>query len=107
MSNIRQSTTESLEQFLARGGKITKCPATEDHKQKADSVKSTTSRVDGPKPMSLEDYGLIYGDPKKPKKRTASSKRTVDMSALPDFLKKKYLKEVDHGGEEDEEGEEE
>lgn len=106
MSGTKLTTKESIEQFLAKGGTITKCPPAEDKSTK-EHVRSTVSAAPSPAPMSLEDFGLIYGEPKKQRKRSVSSKHTVDMSALPDFLKKKYLKEVYHGGQEQEdEGEE-
>lgn len=100
---------ETINEFLARGGTITKCPAAErETKSKSDTVRSTVA-VDAPVPLSLEDYGLMYGEPKSPSKRKAASKSKIDFSALPQFLRDKYLKEASDGEgkeESDEEGDE-
>jgi hypothetical protein len=99
---------ETINEFLARGGSITKCPAeTRETKAKSDVVRSTRP-VEAPTPLSLEEYSLMYGEPKSPSKRKkAASKSKIDFSALPDFIREKYLKEAVNGenkeGEEDEE----
>ena len=94
--------TESVAEFLARGGKINRVEATIPV-VKLDSVKSTSSG--GPAIiMTMGQADLYYGEikVKKPKKKTGS---TLDLSALPPELRKKYVDEVinDEAEEDDEE----
>jgi len=90
--------TETIAEFLARGGSIKIVPANEPT-VKTDSIKSTTNA----NIMSMDEADLYYGEFKarKPKKATAP----IDLSALPEALRKKYVDEVisASGEEEDEE----
>jgi hypothetical protein len=93
--------TETIAEFLARGGSIKIVPANEPT-VKTDSIKSTTNG--GPANIvSMDEADLYYGEFKarKPKKATAP----IDLSALPEALRKKYVDEVisASGEEEDEE----
>ena len=95
--------TESIAEFLARGGKINIVPANPPT-VKSDSIKSTTNG--GPVTIiSMEEADLYHGEfkPRKAKK-TAS---TIDLSALPEALRKKYVDEVISAGKEEDEEDEE
>jgi hypothetical protein len=97
-AKANKTETESVAEFLARGGVIKVIPAVQPT-VKVDSVKSTTSS--GPAViMTMDEADLYYGEFKarKPKKPVA----TIDISALPEALRKKYIDEVISGSKEDE-----
>jgi hypothetical protein len=82
---------ETLAEYLARGGKITKCPPY-DPRPKQDSVRSTVPA--GPANiMTLDEADLFFGE-KKARKVKAKSKPTIDLAALPPELRKKYVDDV-------------
>ena len=94
--------TESVAEFLARGGKITIVPANQPT-VKVDSIKSATNG--GPAViMSMDEADLYYGEfkAKKPKKKAPA----IDLSALPEALRKKYVDEVISAESEESEDEE-
>jgi len=94
--------TETIAEFLARGGKITRV-ATPEPTTKPESIRSTTAG--GPAVfLSLGEADLFYGEhkPKKPKK----SKAAMDLSALPEELRKKYVDGVMNGNKEEGDDEE-
>lgn len=94
---------ETIAEFLARGGKITRLPSA-DPTHKPESIKSTTAG--GPAIfLSLGEADLFYGEhkPKKAKK----TKAAMDLSALPEELRRKYVDGVMNGNKEDDEDEEE
>jgi hypothetical protein len=81
--------TETLEEFIARGGKITVVtPDTQEVKQ---TLKQTSQGV--PTFLSYDDVDLYYGDKKTSKKKTSvKSKETkIDISSLPEELRKKFF----------------
>jgi hypothetical protein len=88
--------TETVDEFLARGGKITIIPRTSG--EKSQTVHST---IGGPAViLSLDDASLLYGqEDKKVKNKKPLAGPTIDVSALPAHLKKKFvdklLEEVD------------
>jgi hypothetical protein len=87
--------TETVAEFLARGGKITKCNP-QEVAAKIETIRSATAGG----PAVFLTYGeadLFYGEKKgtKPKK----PKPTIDLSALPEELRKKYVDEVLNGQE--------
>lgn len=87
---------ETLQSFLARGGKITHVPAQEPT-IKAECIKS--SSAGGPAVfLSLGEADLFYGEhkPKKAKK----SKASFNVNDLPEALRKKFVDEVMNGKEE-------
>lgn len=89
--------TETIAEFLARGGTITRV-ASPEPTHKSESIKSTTAG--GPAVfLSLSEADLFYGEhkAKKPKK----SKAPMDLSALPEELRKKYVDGVMNGNQED------
>lgn len=94
---------ESLEEFLARGGQITKVP-TEQRKETPSVIKTQSG---GPAHlMSLEEGALFYSEIKDKKESTPKESPKLDINALPEVLRKKYIdkikNEVNHGREEDE-----
>jgi hypothetical protein len=85
------SKTETVAEFLARGGQITKIPAKEEQ-VKPDQVKST--KTGGPAViMKMDEADLYYGEVKK-KKAKKKKKETIDISALPKELREKYIDAV-------------
>lgn len=84
--------TESIAEFLARGGKITKVPAHEPVAKKSESVKSIAAG--GPASlMTLDQADLFYGEHKK-RKVKPKAVPTLDVDALPPELRKKYVDDV-------------
>jgi len=83
---------ESVAEFLARGGKITKVPPAEPT-HKAESIRSTSNP--GPVTIvSMDDADLYHGESRKNKAKKKVIKSTIDISALPEELRKKYIDEV-------------
>ena len=76
---------ETLEEFLARGGKITKLPLQEDPKEEQNKV--TPTAQGGGALMTLSEGSLFYSEikPKVQKKKAAP---TIDIKALPASLLK-------------------
>ena len=91
---------ETVAEFVARGGKIQKIPLMESS-SKAEVVKAQTG---GPAVfLTLEEADLFYGE-YKPKKASKKSKvSTIDISALPEELRKKYVDGVLKNDQEDNE----
>jgi hypothetical protein len=95
--------TETLEEFMARGGKVTKVPPPEVT-LKPEAVKSTSAG--GPAIlMTLGEADLYYGEHKK-RKVKAKPKQTLDVSALPPELRKKYVDDIIDGNKEEKDEEE-
>lgn len=105
MSKVR-GKTESIEEFLSRGGIITKIPRNESVRR-AEIVKKTSAA--GPATfLSLDEADLFFGEPsknKKPKKEKSPSSR-IDINALPPALRAKFIaklkEEIDGEGYEEE-----
>lgn len=96
--------TETIAEYLARGGSIQIIPPNQPT-VKIDSIKSSTNG--GPATiMSMDEADLYYGEFKARKAKKATS--TIDLSALPEALRKKYVDEVisaskEEGDDEDDE----
>ncbi len=96
--------TETVAEYLARGGAITRLPAA-DRERAPEVVRKT---VTGPANlMTLEEADLFFGEAKKggkPKKVKPSLK--IDLDALPPALRAKFIaklkEEVDAEGYEEE-----
>jgi hypothetical protein len=103
----KKSKVETVEEYLARGGSIKKLPAAEVIRQ-PDVTRKTVAG--GPVViMSMEEADLFYGEARKnakPKKAKPSLK--IDLSALPEALRSKFINKLkeDADGEGFEEGEE-
>lgn len=81
---------ETIDEFLARGGVISKLPAVPLDKN-SDPIKATSAS--GPVViLSMEEADLYYGEARKgsvPKKAKSSAK--IDINALPESLRIKYI----------------
>jgi hypothetical protein len=102
-----KSKVETVEEYLARGGSIKKLPAGETIRQPDVIRKSVTG---GPVViMSMEDADLFYGEARKnAKPKKAKSSLKIDLSALPEALRAKFINKLkeDVDGEGIEESEE-
>lgn len=102
------SKIDTVEAYLARGGTIKKLPAVETVRQ-PDVIRKTVAG--GPAViMSYEDTDLFYGEARKNSKpKKAKSSLKIDLSALPEALRLKFinkLKEEADGKGYEEEGQE-
>jgi len=83
------SKRETVEEFLARGGKITKCPANEPVEEEH---KVNPTQTAGASMMSLAEGALYYSE-SKAKKEKKLSEKTINFAVLPTSLLK-YLPKV-------------
>ena len=83
--------TESVAEFLARGGKITVVPPGESKSKDKVNVKST---VVGPANiMTYEDADHYYGEKKERKSKKPAKEPNINLASLPeDFLRKLGVK---------------
>lgn len=83
-------STETLSEYLARGGKITIVPT-----KVVNKLQTVHSTIGGPVSIiSLDDASIIFGEPdKKTKtpKKAKSSGPTIDINMLPAHLRAKYI----------------
>lgn len=88
-----KSKVETIDQYLARGGSIKKIPAGETIKQPDVTRKPVAG---GPVTIiSLEEADLFYGEARKgskPKKAKPTLK--IDLSALPESLRAKFINKL-------------
>jgi hypothetical protein len=77
---------KTVEEFLAQGGTITKCPVVEI----AEKMQNVRSMTTGPaKLMSLEEGELMYGEKTtRKKKEKALDLSGIDMENIPEELRK-------------------
>lgn len=86
----RPSKVESIEEYLARGGKVNRIP-----EASRDPVPDIVRKTVGGEPavfLSLDEADLFYGTPNKgakPKKSKPSLK--IDLNALPPALRAKFI----------------
>lgn len=89
-ANGGKMKSETVAEFLARGGEIKRIPAKTENK--SDPVKPTA--VSGEASfLSLEQADLFYGE-NKPKKSKQNKTKQIDISMLPEKLRSKYLSEA-------------
>jgi|GEM_PF-5612958 len=93
--------TESVAEFLARGGQITKVPPKEE------VIKEQKLKSSSGGPVNLLTYDeaeLYYSESKASKgtKRKAKPQAKLDINALPEALRKKVLEEMSDGPEDEE-----
>lgn len=82
---------ETIEEFLARGGKVTIIPA-QEHVENIQHINASTAG-----PANLLTYGeadLYYGEVKERKSRKEKILPKIDFNSLPEALRIKYLKEL-------------
>lgn len=78
-------TTESVNEYLARGGKITKVPYRQDSVKK--DHQGYTAPIGHASIMSLDGADLYYGEVRHKKSRPNKVKKpSIDVSALPSEL---------------------
>jgi hypothetical protein len=81
--------TETLKEFLARGGKITVVEST------TEEVKQTLKQNNQGPPsiLTYDDIDLYYGEKRVSKKRSPvkSNDSKIDINALPEELRKKFF----------------
>jgi hypothetical protein len=87
----RKNKVETVDEFLARGGKITRVP-TAAPSYKSELTKST--KTGGPATIvSMGEADLYHGVSKKSKVKKRAA-HAIDISALPEELRKKYIDTV-------------
>lgn len=96
------SKRETVAEFLARGGKITKVPPA-GPKTKVDGIKSNNNG--GIATIITMDEASLYNGEYKPKKAKKKAKQTIDVSALPEELRKQYIDGVLNGNREEDDQE--
>lgn len=81
--------TETLEEYVARGGKITQLPA-KSRDPEVDVVRKT---VTGPANfLSLDEADLFYGEARKgAKPKKVKQSLSIDLDALPPALRAKFI----------------
>ena len=103
---MNKHVTETIEQFLNRGGKITVVPsgaaaAAAEYNKGIISKKPSSGAASL---MSMEDADLFYGETKaRPKTKAAAKQPTLDVNALPAELKKKFVDAIIEEKEDEEE----
>jgi hypothetical protein len=85
---------QSVAEYLAKGGAITKVPANLAG-IKPESIKS--SNAGGVATIITMDEADLYGGEYKPRKSKKKPMEAIDLSALPPELRKKYVDEVING----------
>jgi hypothetical protein len=87
------SERETVEEFLARGGKITKCPAAPSPQEES---RTNPTMATGATMMSLAEGALFYSESKaKPKERKKKAEKAINFAALPASLRKYMPKRED------------
>ena len=90
---VKKSKIETIEEYLARGGFINKINPVESPKQTEvirKSIAGSPAII-----MSLEEADLFYGEARKgdkPKKTKPTTK--IDLSALPEALRIKFINKL-------------
>lgn len=86
---------ETVEEFLARGGQITKLPA--HYPKEATHATVVSTAAPGPAEiMTMEEADLFYGETKKKRLRKVpvNKKPAIDFSVLPEAVRLKFLKGI-------------
>lgn len=84
---------ETVEEYIARGGSIKRLPAKEMIKQ-PDAIRKTVAG--GPVTiMSLEEADLFYGEARKGSKlKKEKPSLKIDLNALPEALRSKFVNKL-------------
>lgn len=85
--------TETIEEFLARGGKIQKVPYQEPEQKEA-PIRSTTGNTGLPTIMSLPDGAHFFGETRKKKQTKEDFVNKVNKSNLPQSVIDSLTKSV-------------
>ncbi len=89
--------TETIEEFLARGGKITVIPQSNTQVNSIVPVKAQNVGIVSL--MSLEEAELMYGENKSKVKNKTQKNSNIDVSALPTELVQKLLNKINSADE--------
>jgi dipeptidase len=89
--------TETIEEFLARGGKITVIPQSSTKVSAIVPVKAQNTGIVSL--MSLEEAELMYGETKSKVKNKNQKNSNIDVSALPTELVQKLLNKINSADE--------
>lgn len=86
------SKRETVEEFLARGGQVTKCPAQErpDEESRTNPTTTASSTM-----MTLAEGALFYSESKAKKERKKKAEKEINLDALPPHLRKYIPKKDD------------
>jgi hypothetical protein len=83
--------TETIEEFIARGGIIKRIPFKHSEK-KSDITRKTEA---GPAIiLSYEEADLFYGEGKPHKVKTSKLTPSIDLNSLPEALRIKYINKL-------------
>jgi len=86
----KKTKTESINEYLARGGKINRMPYMG---QNIDEVLRENNA--GPvNILSFEEADLFYGESKSTKPKRQKTTSRIDLSALPEALREKFLSKI-------------
>ncbi|NVM33983.1 MAG: hypothetical protein HWN81_00205 [Candidatus Lokiarchaeota archaeon] len=81
-----KTTKKLIEEFLEKGGKITKCPPQEAPKSKHEYKPNNA----GPATiMTLSEGELFYGEPAKRRKKKELDLSKINLDEIPEELRKK------------------
>lgn len=92
---------ETIEEYITRGGVIKKIPPNSQEPQ-VEVVRQNSNN--GPAIiLSLDEADLLYGKPLKPKKvktmkRAATASPKLDINALPEGIRNKFISRLRDGG---------
>ena len=86
--------TESIAEYLARGGTITVVPTVVESSPEVVKSSTTGSPV---KILTLEEADLYLGEKRQKKVKKAKVTSMIDVSALPEELRKKFLDRYGEG----------
>lgn len=88
---------ETVEEFLARGGKITVVPIGASAKDPQPTQPAQTIHSSKSGPATIMSYGeadLFYGEGKPKKARKKKAQASIDINALPEAIRNKYCKGI-------------
>jgi hypothetical protein len=92
--NKQTGPRETIEEYLARGGKVTYIPAVQSEEDQSNKVASSSGA--SATMMTLSEGALYFSESRaKPKERKKSLEKTINTAALPAALLKYMLKHQD------------
>jgi hypothetical protein len=87
------SKKETIEEFLARGGTVTKCPPAPSPEEEANTRVNPASNTSATM-MSLAEGALYYSESRAKPKERKKTEKTINFAALPTSLLK-YMPKKD------------
>jgi hypothetical protein len=105
MKQAKIFKTETVQEFLARGGKITKLPSNMENELSDGQVKKLAAQ--GPaKIITMDEADLFHGE-KSVRKGRKKQQPSLDIQVLPEPLKQKLLSRITDKDEDEEKQQEE